>query len=126
MKARAADRQMIERLRRPPVVDAVDPGDGASQVLRDAPVVLHVSTPLDPASLSPETVHVQDPAGPLPGGLRISPDGHVVIWAGERPFRPGTLHFIVARGLRDARGRLVPPHLSSFVPCDLVRDDLRV
>ena len=125
MKSATMDRRALDRSSRPPTIDAVDPGDGASQVLCDAPVVLRLSAPVDLTSLSPETVHVQDSGGPLTGWLKVSPDGHVVIWCAARPFRPGALHFVIARGLRDARGRIVPSHLSCFVPCDLARDDLR-
>jgi hypothetical protein len=122
----SVDRRPFERRAdRPPAVDAVDPSDGATQVLRDAPVVLHLATPIDPVSLSTETLTVVDPDGPLPGRTRVSPDHHVVIWWSERPFEPGALHFVAARGLRDVRGRPVPPHVSCFVPCDLARDDLR-
>jgi hypothetical protein len=109
-----------------PMVARVDPSDGATQVLRDAPVVLRMSQPLDPESLSPESVSVQDDCGTVPGCLRLSPDFHVVIWGAERHLRPGILHFVVARGLRDQRGRLVDPHWSRFVPCDLARADLRL
>ncbi|MFI5184469.1 MAG: Ig-like domain-containing protein [Vicinamibacteria bacterium] len=110
---------------RSPMVARVDPSDGATQVLRDAPVVLRISEPLDPQSLSPESVLVQDDGGTVPGWLKLSPDFYVVIWGAERHLRPGILHFVVARGLRDRRGRLVDPHWSRFVPCDLARDDLR-
>ena len=110
----------------PPAVARVDPGDGATQVLRDAPVVLRMSQPLDPGSVSPETVLVEDDDGAVPGWLRLSPDAQVVIWGGERHLRPGILHFVVARGLRDRLGRPVHPHWSRFVPCDLAREDLRL
>ena len=109
-----------------PIVARVDPNDGATQVLRDAPVILRVSQPVDPRSLSPESVSVQDDYGTVPGWLSLSPDFHVVIWGAERHLRPGILHFVVARGLRDQRGRLVDPHWSRFVPCDLARSDLRL
>jgi hypothetical protein len=109
-----------------PAVARVDPSDGATQVLRDAPVILRMSQPLDPESLSPESVSVQDDNGTVPGWLRLSPDFQVVIWGAERHLRPGILHFIVARGLRDQRGRPVDPHWSRFVPCDLARSDLRL
>jgi len=102
----------------------VDPRDGAAGVYRDAPVVIRLSHPADPESLSSETVFVQDPEGSLPGSLERSPDGQVVIWRGQRPFVPGVLHFVVASGLRDRRGRGVPKHVSRFVPCDLARDDV--
>jgi hypothetical protein len=110
----------------PPTVARVDPSDGATQVLRDAPVILRISQPLDPESLSLETVSVEDDCGAVPGRLRLSPDSHVVIWGGDRPLRPGIIHFVVARGLRDRRGRPVHPHWSRFVPCDLAREDLRL
>jgi hypothetical protein len=110
----------------PPAVARVDPRDGATQVLRDAPVILCISQPLDPESLSLETVSVEDDCGTVPGWLRLSPDSLVVIWGGDRPLRPGILHFVVARGLRDRRGRPVHPHWSRFVPCDLAREDLRL
>lgn len=110
----------------PPAVARVDPGDGATQVLSDAPVILRMSQPLDPGSLTLETVCIQDDDGRVPGWLRLSPDFHVVIWGGDRLLRAGMLHFVVARGLRDRRGRPVHPHWSRFVPCDLARDDLRL
>ena len=125
MTTPAPDRRSPDRRgSRPPAVDAVDPSDGATQILRDAPVVLRLATPVDPASLSAETVTVEDPDGSLKGRLRVSPDRQVVIWAGERPFKAGVLHFVSIRGLRDARGRTIPAHLSCFVPCDLARNDL--
>jgi hypothetical protein len=113
------------RLETLPTIPRVEPPDGATQVLRDAPVVLQLSTPVDLASLSSETLRVQDPEGPVPGRFKVSPDLQVVIWGAERPFRAGVVHFVVVRGLRDVLGRPVPPHCTRFVPCDLARDDLR-
>jgi hypothetical protein len=124
MNAPALDRRFQDRRQsRPPAVDAVDPSDGATQVFSDSPVVLHLATPIDPASLSAETVAVEDPDGPIQGRLRVSPDLQVVIWSSGRPLKAGVLHFVSIRGLRDALGRAVPAHLSSFVPCDLARGD---
>ena len=57
----------------PPAVARVDPRDGATQVLRDAPVILRISQPLDPASLSLETVSVEDDGGAVPGWLGSVP-----------------------------------------------------
>lgn len=108
----------------PAKVASVEPQDGESQVLRDAPIVVRLSHPLDPASVTETSLWVQDPEGPVPGELHLSPDGQVVIWGGARPLKAGALHFLVATGLRDRRGRAVPPHWSRFVPCDLTREDL--
>lgn len=102
----------------------VDPRDGAVGIYRDAPVVIRLSHPADPESLSSATVCVQDPEGSLPGLLERSPDDQVLIWRGERPFVPGVLHFVVASGVRDRRGRGLPTHVSRFVPCDIGRDDV--
>jgi Bacterial Ig-like domain len=112
------------RVSRPPGVDAVNPSDGATQVLCDSPVVLHLATRVDPSTLSAETVMIEDANGPIEGSLRVSPDRRVVIWNARRPLKAGVLHFVSIRGLRDADGRAFPAHLSSFVPCDLARDDL--
>ncbi len=112
------------RVSRTPAVDAVNPSDGATQVLCDSPVVLHLATRVDPSTLSAETVMIEDPDGPIEGSLRVSPDRRVVIWGAGRPLKAGVLHFVSIRGLRDADGRMFPAHLSSFVPCDLARDDL--
>jgi hypothetical protein len=126
MTSPALERRGFERraASRPPAVDAVDPADGATQVLRDAPVVVHLATPVDASSLSGETLAVLDPDGPIAGRLRTSPNLHVVIWEGVRPFRPGALHFVTVRGLRDLWGRAFPARVTCFVPCDLARDDL--
>lgn len=109
----------------PPSITRVEPPDGATQVLCDAPVIVRLSRPLDPASVSTETFSIQDSEGPVPGSVQISPDLRGVVWGGERHLRPGALHFVVARGLRDDRGRPIPPLWSCFIPCDLARDDLR-
>jgi len=108
----------------PATVASVEPQDGEGQVLCDAPIVVRLSQPLDLSSVTDTSLWVQDPEGPVPGELRVSPDGQVVIWGGTRPLRPGALHFLVATGLRDRRGRPVRPHWSRFVPCDLTREDL--
>ncbi|MBI3932762.1 MAG: hypothetical protein HY317_05045 [Acidobacteria bacterium] len=105
-------------------VARVDPADGAVGVFRDACVVVWLSHPADPGSLSAATLHVEDPAGLVPGRLDVSPDAHAVVWRGERPLTPGVPHFVVASGLRDARGREVSPHVSRFVPCDVGWRDL--
>src|SRR5262245_11614603 len=78
----------------PAKVASVEPQDGESQVLRDAPIVVRLSQPLDPASVTDTSLWVQDPEGPVPGELHLSPDGQVVIWGGTRPLRPGALHFL--------------------------------
>lgn len=113
----AGGREAARRGDEPPAVVRVDPDDGRVGVFRDTPVVLHVSQPLDAASLSAATFSVRDSTGVVPGELRMVGRGDVLVWRAERPLRPDTPHFVLACGLVDDRGRELPRHLSRFVPC---------
>jgi hypothetical protein len=108
----------------PTCVVRVDPRDGASGVFRDAPVVVSLSHPVEPGSLTPQTVRVETREGTVPGRLHMSPDGAVVIWVAAGPLRPGVEHRVQAAGLRDWRGLPVEPHQSTFVPCSLAIGDV--
>ncbi len=108
----------------PTRVVRIDPGDGATGVFKDTPVVARLSQPGDPSSLSPRTFHVLDEAGEVPAQLRMSLDGSVVIWQAGRLLEAGVLHSVACSGLKDRRGRQVSPHLSRFLVCDLARTDL--
>jgi len=108
----------------PASVARVDPGDGAVGVFCDSPVLVCLSHAVDARSVSPRTVRVEDPRGALPGALALSPDRRVVVWRGERHFAPGLVHFVVVRGLCDARGAEVAPFTSRFIPCHVTAEDL--
>jgi len=108
----------------PTGVVRADPGDGALAVLRDSPVVLRFSRPLDATSLPGARIEVGDAAGPLPGRTRLSPDAQVLIWLGMRRFRPDAGHSVRVEGLRDQRGEPVESWSSAFATGRLARDDL--
>lgn len=110
---------------RAPGVVHVEPGDGATGILCDTPVALRLSVPVDPRSVSAETVRVQDPFGAVPGHPQASADGCLIVWQPERPLRADLLHFVVASGLRDAHGRPLAPHFSRFVPWCFARQDFQ-
>ena len=108
-----------------PLVVRVDPADGASGVFRDTPVIVSLSQPADAATVSRESFRVE--AGGrtvVEGGIRLSPDGCVLIWTAARPLAPGVVHFVAIRGVRDRRGLPVKAHVSRFVPCDIALSDL--
>jgi hypothetical protein len=105
-------------------VARVDPPDGVAGVLRDSPVLVWLTGPVLPGSVSPATLRVKDSTSDVPGRVQASPDGLLLFWQAERLLTPGAAHFVVVSGLRDARGREIPPHLSRFTPCDLVREDI--
>lgn len=108
-----------------PVVLRVNPEDGAVGVFRDAPVIVSLSHPVDPASLAPDALRVETSDGrPVPGAVAASPDGAVLIWTAASYLVPGLVHFVALHGLRDRRGLLVGQHVTRFVPCDLTLADL--
>jgi len=107
-----------------PAILFVDPGDGATGIFHDAPVALRASTPLDPHSVGPCSLRVHDDAGAVPGSAWLLADGCLLVWRAERLLRADALHFVVADGLRDRRGRCLAPHWSRFVPCAIGREDL--
>jgi hypothetical protein len=102
----------------------MDPSDGAVCVFRDSSVVAHFSRPLDAATVSAQTFRVWDDQGAVPGRLRLSPDGSVLMWEPDAPLAAYVHHFVISTGLRDARGREVAHHLSRFLTCDLMRRDI--
>ena len=101
------------------------PEDGAVFVLRDTPVLIRLSHPVDPATLGPFTVRVVDADGDVPAEIAWAADGLLVIWRARRLLSPGVEHVLIASGLKDRHGREVSRHWSRFVPCGLSRDDLR-
>lgn len=114
----------VDDLTRPPAVVHVDPWDGATGVFRDAPVAVRLSTPVDPRTLNPQTLWIQDDDGPVPGRLALCGDARLVVFEPARPLRADVWHFVVVSGLADPRGRRVLPHWSRFIACDVGREDI--
>jgi hypothetical protein len=102
----------------------VEPRDGATGVFRDTPIVASLSHPMQPSSVTAEAFAVEDENGVVPGRSGLSPDGRCVVWRPERLLAAGVLHHVTVSGLRDTRGRMMAPHRSGFVPCDLTYRDL--
>ena len=102
----------------------VEPPDGSSGVLRDAPVLARISHRLDARTLSPESVRIVDAFGPIAMRIELSRDGFVLICRPERPLEAGVEHRLELVGLRDWRGREVLAHESRFVPGGLGLHDL--
>ncbi|HET9317215.1 MAG TPA: Ig-like domain-containing protein [Vicinamibacteria bacterium] len=108
-----------------PLVLRVDPADGASGVFRDTPVIVSLSQPADAATVSRDSFRVEAAGrAEVEGGVRLSPDGSVLIWTASRPLAPGVVHFVAIRGVCDRRGVPVKAHVSRFVPCDIALSDL--
>lgn len=102
----------------------VEPPDGSSGVLRDAPVLARVSHRLDPRTVAAHTVVLWSDCGAVPLRLEVSRDRFVLIGRPERPLEAGVEHCLELSGLRDERGREVQAHASRFVPGGLGLHDL--
>lgn len=102
----------------------IEPPDGARGVFRDTPVVASLSRPADAATISLETFVVLDDDGPVPGSVWTSLDGRVAVWTPARLLTAGMLHRVRVGPLRDAQGRALRLHESTFVPGHLALGDL--
>jgi hypothetical protein len=102
----------------------IEPPDGARGVFRDTPVVASFSRPADPGTITLETFVVIDDDGPVPGSVWTSLDGRVAVWTPSRLLTAGMLHRVRVGLLRDAQGRALRLHESTFVPGHLALGDL--
>ena len=97
-------------------VERVEPPDGARGVLRGDPVLVRFSAPVDVDRLHEATLEILEAAGPVPSRVQTLDGGRVLVWWPGRLLRPGQEHRLVARGLRDRKGREAPPLASRFTP----------
>jgi hypothetical protein len=102
----------------------VEPPDGSSGILRDAPVVARISHRIDPRTVADDTVRLSSRAGAVAMRLEVSRDGFILIGRPERPLDPGVEHRLELEGLRDRRGRAIVRHSSRFVPGPMGSRDL--
>jgi Bacterial Ig-like domain len=114
------------RLRRdvPFEVVHVEPPDGAQGVLRDDPIVVQLSGPVDAERL-PEAV-VEVLAAEEGVRLRIEPmdGGRALVVRPLHPLRPVCRARLRVEGLKDARGREAPPLETAFTTGALVGREL--
>ncbi|MBN2369979.1 MAG: hypothetical protein JXO72_05780 [Vicinamibacteria bacterium] len=105
-------------------VERIDPDDGSCGVFRDTIILIRLSYPIDPLSLSNESVRVETPDGTVPGRVALSPDGAVLLWRAHSLLEPRCIHVVLAEGLRDTRGEAVDRRTSRFMTSDLTLGDL--
>ena len=106
-------------------VERVDPPDGATGVLRDDPVLVRLSAPVDADRLGEATVEVREGDGTVPAQVQTLDGGRVLVWWPGRRLRAGRVHCLVASGLRDRRGREAPALMSRFTPGALDGEEIR-
>jgi hypothetical protein len=110
---------------RPFQVERVEPPDGATGTLRDDPVLLRLSAPIDVDRFAEATVEVREAETPVPSRIETLDGGRVLVWWPECLLSPGREHRVVVRGLRDRLGREAPPHASRFTPGPVAAHELR-
>lgn len=103
----------------------VEPPDGARGVLRDDPIVLLLSGPLDAERLPEATLEVREADAAVPVQIESLQGGRALVLWPALPLGPGREHQLRARGLMDARGREAPPVESGFTTGALAGQDLR-
>jgi hypothetical protein len=95
-------------------VRSVEPPDGARGVLRDDPVLLVLTGPLDPDRLHEANVAVWEEQGLVPARMEPMDGGRVLVLRPRRLLRAGCLYRVRIEGLRDRRGREAPRVDSGF------------
>jgi hypothetical protein len=113
------------RALRPFQVERVEPPDGAKGTLRDDPVLLRLSEPVDVERFTEATVEVTEGEAPVPSRVETLDGGRVVVWWPDRLLRPGCEHRLVVSGLRDRQGREAPALASHFTPGPVAAVELR-
>ena len=116
---------MRARVVRPFQVERVEPPDGATGTLRDDPVLLRLSEPLDADRFPEATVEVKEAEERIPSRVETLDGGRVVVWWPDRLLRAGCEHCLEVRGLRDRLGREAPPLASRFTPGPVAGGELR-
>ena len=104
----------------------VEPPDGARGVLRDDPVLLLLTGPLDSDRLHEATVAMWEEEEPVSSHLEALDGGRVLLVRPRHHLRAGRLHRLRIEGLRDRKGREAPPVDSHFTTGPLAGVELRV
>jgi len=105
-------------------VVCVVPPDGARGVLRDDPVVLLLSGPVDGDCLGEATVEIRG-VGAVPVRIETLGGGRALVVRPSRALDEGRAYRLQVKGLRDSRGRCAPPVESGFTTGALSGGDLQ-
>lgn len=97
-----------------PKVQAISPAPDTLFVPRNPLVTVLVSEPLRPASVTPMTVMLTGPGGPVPSFVAPAEEGLLVTVAPTVRLEPGTTYTLSLNGLTDAAGNPLPETTSRF------------
>ncbi len=98
----------------PPQILAVSPAAGATLVPRAPLVTVLLSEPLLVTTVTPATVTLMGPGGPVPGQVVPAEEGLLIVFAPSSRLEPGTTYTLTLNGLTDGAGNPLPPTTSRF------------
>jgi hypothetical protein len=102
-----------------PVVVTTTPAPGASGVALDAPISVGFSRPLDPGTISPQTVALRGPAGDVPGRRTLSPDGAALAFVPDAALASATTYTLfLTAAVADPAGDPLAPLALTFTTLD--------
>ncbi|RME51052.1 MAG: hypothetical protein D6795_08955, partial [Deltaproteobacteria bacterium] len=98
------------------------PAEGQSGVALDVTPSVTFSAPIDPATVTPDTLFLLGEEGPLSGTIRLSPEGTRLSLRPDRPLVANERYrFVVGNAIRDMSGNpLEAPVIVSFTTIDTI------
>jgi RHS repeat-associated protein len=101
---------------RPPTITSVTPSNGAGNVALGAPVIIHFSSPIDPATATLQSVQLTSPSGIVIGTLALTANNTVATFRAVEALQPNAAYTVnVAESVKDRFGRSLPaPFASTF------------
>jgi hypothetical protein len=97
-----------------PGLAAASPPDGATDVATTSRVALRFAPPIDPASVTDQSVFLTGDHGAQAARAVAAEAGRLVFLTSDTPLRPGTRYTVTLSGLSDPTGGPVPFTVVSF------------
>ena len=94
---------------RPPTVTSVTPSNGAVNIALADPVIIHFSSPIDPATATLQTVQLTSDAGIVIGTLALTSNSTVATFRAVEALQPNTVYTLtLSQSIKDPFGRSLP------------------
>ncbi len=109
-------------LARPPTVTSVTPSNGAVNIALADPIVIHFSSPIDPATATLQTVQLTSSAGIVIGALAMTSNNTVATFRAVDALQPNTAYTLtLTQAIKDPFGRSLPSvFATTFTSLDTV------
>ncbi|MEN3337502.1 MAG: hypothetical protein V7647_1178, partial [Acidobacteriota bacterium] len=107
---------------RPPTVTSVSPVNGAINIALGDPIVIHFSSPIDPATATLQTIQLTSSAGLVLGTLALTSNSTAATFRPLAALQPNTAYtVVVTNAVKDPFGRALPASFTAaFTSLDTV------